>query len=312
MPIPRQTLALQPSVNGARLCHKRSAGLHNLVVDPNREMPPMHPDPRSYLFVPADRPERIAKALAAGADAVIVDLEDAVAPQAKDGARAALAAWLAAAPAAPGVVVRINGADSAAFGADLAVCAAPAVAAVMLPKAGLDGDLAALRRVLPDKPVIATVETAEGYDRMRATARAAGVVRLAFGTIDFRLDLGIAGDDEAALLAFRARFVLESRLARLGAPVDGVTTVVDDVEQVARDAAASRRLGFGAKLCIHPRQVDAVNRAYSPDEAELDWAQRVVDAAARAAGAAVAVGRSPGAAARRGAAAPAARVKQRG
>lgn len=248
----------------------------------------MSADPRSYLFVPADRPERIAKALASGADAVIVDLEDAVAPQAKDAARATLAAWLATAPAAPGVVVRINGADSPFFEADLAACAAPAVSAVMLPKAGQDGDLAAVGRALPGKPVIALVETAEGFDRLREIARTPGVVRLAFGTIDFQLDLGIAGDGEA-LLAFRSRFVLESRLARLPAPVDGVTTTVDDADRVAQDALASRRLGFGAKLCIHPRQVDAVNRSFSPSAADLDWARRVIAAAEQAGGAAVAV-----------------------
>jgi citrate lyase subunit beta/citryl-CoA lyase len=243
--------------------------------------------PRSYLFVPADRPERIAKALASGADAVIVDLEDAVAPAAKDAAREALGHWMrSAAPAT--VAVRINGADTAWFEADLAACNAPAVAAVMLPKAGQDGDLGALRQALPATPIVALVETAEGFDRMREIARAPGVVRLAFGTIDFQLDLGLAGEDDA-LLPFRSRFVLESRLAQLAPPVDGVTTAVDDAERVAADAQRGRRLGFGAKLCIHPRQVATVNRCFSPSAAEIDWAERVVDAMARAGGAAVAV-----------------------
>lgn len=244
--------------------------------------------PRSYLFVPADRPERIAKALGAGADTVIVDLEDALAPTAKDAARETLRAWLHAAAPGVGVVVRINGADTPWFDGDLALCAAASVAAVLLPKAGQDGDLATVRRALPDKPIIALVETAEGFDRLRDIARAPGVVRLAFGTIDFRLDLGL-GDDDAALLPFGARFVLESRLAQLAPPIDGVTTSVDDVERVARDVERARRLGFGAKLCIHPRQVDVVNRSLSPSAAELDWAQRVVDAMVSAGGAAVAV-----------------------
>ena len=146
----------------------------------------------------------------------------------------------------------------------------------------------AARRALPGKPIIALVETAEGFDRLRETARAPGVVRLAFGSIDFQLDLGISGDDDA-LLYFRPRFVLESRLAQLAPPIDGVTTAVDDAERVARDAQAARRLGFGAKLCIHPRQVEAVNRCLSPSDAELEWARRVVDAAADVGGAAVAV-----------------------
>lgn len=245
-------------------------------------------NPRSYLFVPADRPERIAKALAAGADAVIVDLEDAVAPAAKDSAREALRAWLQAAAPGTAVAVRINGADTPWFGSDLALCARSPFAAVVLPKAGQDGDLAALHRAAPHQAIVALVETAEGFDRLRDVARAPGVARLAFGTIDFRLDLGL-GDDDDLLWPFGARLVLESRLAQLPPPIDGVTTAVDDVLRIVHDAQRARRLGFGAKLCIHPRQVDAVNRGLSPSTAELDWAQRVVDAMARAGGAAVAV-----------------------
>ena len=244
--------------------------------------------PRSYLFVPAERPERIAKALAAGADAVIVDLEDAVAPAAKDAARRTLRDTLAGFAPSPGLLVRVNGADTPWFADDLAACASPAVAGVMLAKAGQADDLADLRRALPDKPIVALVETAEGFDHLRGIARAPGVVRLAFGSIDFQLDLGITGDDDA-LLAFRSRFVLESRLAQLAAPVDGVTTAIDDGGRVEHDALRARRLGFGAKLGIHPRQVEAVNRGFSPSPAELDWAQRVVDAMDRAGGAAVAV-----------------------
>ncbi len=244
--------------------------------------------PRSYLFVPADRPERIAKALVSGADAVIVDLEDAVAAPAKDEARHALAAWLSAAGAGPQVVVRVNGADTAWFSADLATCAAPAVRAVMLPKAGQRGDVATVHQALPGKPIIALIETAEGFDLMREIAHTAGVERLAFGSIDFQLDLGMAGNDEE-LLFFRSRFVLESRLARLAAPVDGITVTIDDAALVARDAQAARRLGFGAKLCIHPRQVEAVNLGFTPTATEIDWARRVLAAARQAAGGAVAV-----------------------
>ena len=244
--------------------------------------------PRSYLFVPADRPERIAKALVSAADAVIVDLEDAVAPPAKDNARHALAAWLHKAGAGPQVVVRVNGADTEWFSADLATCAAPAVRAVMLPKAGQRGDVAAVHQALPGKPIIALIETAEGFDRMREIAHSACVERLAFGSIDFQLDLGMAGDGEE-LLFFRSRFVLESRLARLAPPVDGITTAIDDAGLVEREAQAARRLGFGAKLCIHPRQVEAVNRGFTPTATEIDWARRVLDAARQAAGAAVAV-----------------------
>ncbi len=244
--------------------------------------------PRSYLFVPAERPERIAKALAGGADVVVVDLEDAIAPAAKEAARRTLRDTLHGVAPNPRLLVRVNGADTPWFAEDLAACAVPAVAGVMLSKAGYADDLADLRRALPDKPIVALVETAEGFDRLREIARAAGVVRLAFGTIDFQLDLGIGGDDDA-LLAFRSRFVFESRLAQLAPPVDGVTTAIDDNGRIEHDALRSRRTGFGAKLCIHPRQVEVVNRSFSPSPAELDWAQRVVDAMDRAGGAAVAV-----------------------
>lgn len=245
----------------------------------------MTTQPRSYLFVPGDRPERIAKAHASGADAVIVDLEDAVAPANKVAARDAVAGAL---DAAHPVVLRINGADTAWFVDDARLAAHPGVAAVMLPKAASAEPVAALRAASSGKPVLALVESAAGMANVAALAATAGVARLVFGSIDFQLDLDIA-DDDLALLAFRSQLVLASRLANLPAPVDGVTTAFDDIARIELEARRARSLGFGAKLCIHPRQVQTVNRAFSPSEDELAWAQRVVDAAAAAGGAAVAV-----------------------
>ncbi|MDE2394182.1 MAG: CoA ester lyase [Burkholderiales bacterium] len=236
--------------------------------------------PRSYLFVPADRPERIARALQSGADAVIVDLEDAVAPAAKAAARQALQGWLESAAAAP-VLVRVNASNTPWHEDDLRLCERPAVRAIVLPKAE---DAAALARLA--KPVLPLIETAAGFDALRAIAAAPGVRRLAFGALDFQVDLGIEGDDDA-LLFFRSQLVLASRLAGLEAPVDGVTTALDDEEAVRGDTARARRLGFGAKLCIHPKQVAAVNRGFTPADAEIDWARRVI--AAAQGGAAVAV-----------------------
>lgn len=239
--------------------------------------------PRSYLFVPADRPERIAKALASGADAVIVDLEDAVAPAAKPAARVALAAWLAAHPQAA-VLVRVNAAGTPWHAADLQACSAAAVGAIVVPKAERAEALAGL-----GKPVLPLIETAAGFDAVRAIAGVPGVQRLLFGSIDFQVDLGIEGDDDA-LLFFRSQLALASRLAGLESPVDGVTTAIDDAEAIARDTTRARRLGFGAKLCIHPRQVAAVNQGFTPGAAEIDWAQRVI-AAAQAGGAVAVDGR---------------------
>jgi citrate lyase subunit beta/citryl-CoA lyase len=241
---------------------------------------------RSYLFVPADRPERFAKALASGAGAVVIDLEDAVAPGARRAARSTLAAWLADAPTP--VVLRINAADTEWFDADLALCALRGVAGVMLPKAERRGDLARVARAAPGRSLLPLVETAVGFDRLRTIAEAPGVERLVFGSIDFQLDMGISGDGEELLL-FRSQLVLASRLAGIGAPVDGVSTVIDDVDPLRADTLRARRLGFGAKLCIHPKQVAVVNAAFMPSQEEVAWARRVIEAAERSQGAAVAV-----------------------
>ena len=237
---------------------------------------------RSYLFVPGNRPERFDKALASGADAVIVDLEDAVPPDQKDAARAFVGAWLSAARP---VVVRINAADTPWFADDVALCRSAGVAAVMLAKSERVADLASIGHGLPLIPLI---ESAAGFDALRAIAAAPNVQRLAFGAIDFQLDLNLrANFDE--LLFFRSQFVLGSRLANLAAPIDSPSTAIDDLAEVEVEALCARRLGFGAKLCIHPKQVGVVNASFSPSAAEVAWAERVVAAAAASQGAAVAI-----------------------
>lgn len=240
--------------------------------------------PRSYLFVPGNRPDRFEKALAAGADAVIVDLEDAVPLEGKADARAAVARWLAPSHA---VVIRVNGPETEWFADDVALCAAAGVAAVMVPKTERPESLHRVARAAPGRAILPLIESAAGFDKARAIAACDGVQRLVFGSIDFQLDLGIQGDDE--LLFYRSQLVLLSRLANRAAPVDGVTAAFDDAAALQRDTERARRLGFGAKLCIHPRQVAEVNRGLMPTEAEVEWARRVVEAAARAGGAAVAV-----------------------
>lgn len=241
--------------------------------------------PRSYLFVPGDRPERFAKALASGADAVIVDLEDAVAPAAKAGARAAVAAWLDAGGGP--IALRVNGAGTAWFEQDLALAAKRGVLAVMLPKAERAEDLARVRAAAPDAALLPLVETAAGIERLRELAAAPGVQRLVFGAIDLALDLGVA--DEEALAPLRLQVVLASRLAGLSPPVDGVCTAIDDEARVLAEAQRARRLGFGAKLAIHPRQIAPIHAGFLPSAEEIAWAERVLAAAAAAQGAAVAV-----------------------
>ncbi len=240
---------------------------------------------RSYLFVPGNRPERFDKACAAGADTVILDLEDAVAPQDKAAARSAIRAWLRPDRS---IVLRINAAQDDGFGADLELCAAPGVTAVMLAKAERVADLQRVAAAAPAAALLPLIETAAGFAAADALARAPGVQRLAFGSIDFQLDLGIDGDTDE-LLYFRSHLILVSRLAALQAPIDGVSTALDDAAQLQADTTRARRLGFGAKLCIHPKQLAIVNAAFGASVAELAWARRVIAAAQAAHGAAVAV-----------------------
>jgi citrate lyase subunit beta/citryl-CoA lyase len=263
-----------------------------------------HRLPRSYLFVPADRPERIDKALTSGADAVIVDLEDAVALGAKGAARDALAGWLeqrgrrpvgidmtqAQSEAArhPALLVRVNAASTVWFEDDLRACIHPSVQGLVLPKAERVDELARAAAFLPGRALLPLVETAAGMEGARALAGAPGVQRMIFGSLDFQADLDIE-DDGDALLLFRSHLVWMSRLGGIAAPVDGVTTNLQDPTAAAADARRARALGFGAKLCIHPRQVKAVHEAFMPSADQLDWAQRVLAAAQAADGSAVAV-----------------------
>lgn len=243
-----------------------------------------HRPPRSYLFVPGDRPERFAKAWDSDADAVILDLEDAVAPHDKDAARAAVAGWLSAERP---VWVRINACDTAAFAGDLQLIGWPGLAGLMVPKAEVLPPALLAAATAADCPLLALVETARGIALAQEIARTPGVARLAFGSIDFQADLGI--ESEEGLLPFRSMLVLASRLAGLPPPVDGVCTALDDATALDADSRRSRALGFGGRLCIHPKQVGTVHVAWAPTPAEQAWARRVVEAMAASGGSAVRV-----------------------
>jgi citrate lyase subunit beta/citryl-CoA lyase len=237
-------------------------------------------DARSLLFVPGNRPERFDKATTSGADVVIIDLEDAVAPSAKLSARHAVSEWL---NADRPVVVRINSADTEWFELDLDLCRHPGVAAIMLPKAR-SGDV--LARVAALRGTIALVESAQGILDMAEIAATTGVIRLAFGAIDLALDLDTSCPD-VAFAPFRLHMVVASRAAGLTGPIDGVTTDFRDPAVVTADARAARSLGFTGKLCIHPAQVIPLHTALQPTEVQMEWARRIVAADAASAGAAV-------------------------
>lgn len=246
---------------------------------------------RTFLFVPASRPERIAKALAAGADVVIVDLEDAVAPADKPAARRALLDWLAANPDAR-VTVRINAAGTAWHEEDLAACRQAGVAGVMLPKAD-DAAQVAHAHASAGKPVLCIVETAQGIESLPQIAGAPGCARLVFGKLDLAVELDLVPDEadpeELVFLPWRAMLVLASRRVGLPAPVDGVFTAIGDAAALGRYAARARRHGFGGQLLIHPAQVAVVAAAFTPAPQDIAWAEAVRRAAAAAGGGAAVV-----------------------
>lgn len=240
----------------------------------------------TFLFVPASRPDRFARALGSGAGVVVIDLEDAVAPSGRDQARDALAsAFAAIAPADRGrVLVRINDARSRWHADDVRAAGrlvASGLAGVMLPKAAVAGDLAQLVLALgPRASLVALIESGAGLDALEAIAAVPGLTRLAFGHLDFMADLGMScGEDESALLPARFAMVRASRRAGLAPPVDGVTAAVQDAPCVARDAQRSLRLGFGGKLCIHPAQIAPAREAFTPAPAEIQWARQVAQRA---------------------------------
>jgi citrate lyase subunit beta / citryl-CoA lyase len=242
---------------------------------------------RSLLFVPATKPERIVKALDSGADCIIVDLEDAVAEGSKDAAREQLAQHLARLTPAQleRTLVRVNAVGTPWHDTDIALLrdwAARGVA-VMLPKAEDAGAVRGVAHRLGEAArIVALVESLAGLDAADALAREPQVVRLAFGHLDFQLDLGMRATAEEPELAFaRNALVAASRRARLPAPIDGVTTDTGNAERLAADARRARAFGFGGKLCIHPAQVAGVNEALGHSEAEQAWARRVLEEAAK-------------------------------
>lgn len=235
----------------------------------------------TFLFVPGTRPERFSKALDSGANAVVLDLEDAVAEDEKEEARNAIrTAW-------PNftheqkqrLVIRTNAPGTRFYSADLILAQELDVTCILIPKSESIDEINGAALILPNTAIIPMIETALGLDNLRDIANANQVIRLALGNLDLQADLGMVCDkDETELQTARYQIVLASRLAQIAPPIDGVTPSTDDIDRIANDAQRAKRMGFGAKLCIHPKQVDIVKAAFMPTDQELDWAQRVIDA----------------------------------
>lgn len=237
------------------------------------------------LFVPGNRPERFEKAAAAGADVVIIDLEDAVPTPDKARALDAVVVALTAGALTPArAMVRINAIGTRSFESEVATLVALSAVpgngliGVMVPKAEHAGELAELAlRLPPGLPIVPLIESGLGLRNCFELASVAGVSRLAFGAIDFALDID-AGDGDRYLDYARSHLVVTSRAASIAAPLDSPSPEIRDASLILESAVLARNFGFGGKLCIHPTQIGSVTAAFTPSEESIRWARAVVDA----------------------------------
>lgn len=238
--------------------------------------------PRTWLYTPATRPDRLTSALAGGADAVIADLEDGVAQSRKDEARAALVA-LFRSPGGPTrrLHVRINHPSTAEGEADLAalVTAGPALAGLRIPKTEHSDDVlhvvTALEQAGSGARIDCLLETALGVERAFELATVhPRVATLSLGEADLAADLGV-GTDEGFAYA-RSRVVVAARAARLDPPAMAVWTDIADLDGLRRSCVAGRGLGFFGRAVVHPRQIDVVHAVFSPGVAEVAAARELV------------------------------------
>lgn len=234
---------------------------------------------RTALFVPGNRPDRFGKATASGADLVILDLEDAVSASEKYSARESVFNSLSTGNVDAAVRINVLATEGEA---DLAMLArldlrgSKSLRAVLLPKAESVGDLSNIANKLPGFPIIPIIETASGLAACNAIAQYPRVERLAFGALDFGVDVGAKS---STMLDFaRCQIVVSSRAAGLSAPLDSPSTEIHALEVVRAEAQNARHLGFGGQLCIHPLQVPVVAVAFQPTDDEIAWARRVMGA----------------------------------
>ena len=237
----------------------------------------------TLLFVPGNRPDRFAKAYEAGADAVIIDLEDAVAENAK--ADALMNAWEGLADRdALQAIVRLNSSDSPHFVREVAAVRqlvkqkGHGLLGIAIPKAANPLAMNEIRSWLPPElALLALIESAEGLLNSFAIASTPGVTRIGFGAIDFALDIG-AGSGDRYIDYARSHLVVTSRASGIAAPIDSPSTAIKDTAAVAESALLAKNFGFGGKLCIHPAQLESVRTAFAPTVDEVAWAHAVIAA----------------------------------
>lgn len=236
---------------------------------------------RSLLFVPATRLDRIEKAINTGADAVVVDWEDAVADADKVQARAATLAYLATQPAIK-VWVRMNAAHSAYHADDVLACQhCEGIVGVLLPKAERMDDVEAVAKTT-NKPIIALIESPRGLINLPQIAQAQGLSRLSFGALDLAHALGVTPDTPGGdfiMHQIRYQLLLHTQVNDLAAPIDTVYPDFNDEVGLNHRVELWQQMGFAGMLCIHPRQIAPVHAHLQPDPALLAWASAVVIAA---------------------------------
>lgn len=249
----------------------------------------MHP-PRSLLYVPASNARALAKAASLDADAVIVDLEDSVAPQAKDAAREAMRAALAAGFSDKPTIVRVNALGTAWLDADLAAAVAARPHAVLVPKIDTAAQATTLVARTAGVPIWLMIETPGAVLVAASLATVPGVAAFVLGLNDLAATLrATPGPDRAELLPHIARILLAARAGGIAA-FDGVPMALTDVAIVAAEAEQAARFGFDGKTLIHPAQIAPVNNAFTPNAAVAEQARALLIAwNARAPGAGVAV-----------------------
>ncbi len=245
---------------------------------------------RSFLFVPANRPERFLKATASGADAVILDLEDSVPFESKKDARLAIkSSWQELKRSGISLVIRINSPETKWGLEDLDFFQGlDGLNGVIVPKCESSSSLNRVSEDFIGVPLLPIIESAAGYLALPEIAKTANVSRLVVGHIDFLADSGmLCSEDQLELNSLRFQVAMCSRVGGLAPAIDGVTVSVDDVELIRADAERSIRFGFGGKLCIHPKQISIVHEILAPSADQISWAKKVIDAMEISGGAAV-------------------------
>ncbi len=236
------------------------------------------PPPRSYLYVPGSDARMMEKAFATDADALVFDLEDAVAPNRKDMAREQVALALRSRSPKP-VVVRINGVDSGLVDEDIAAVAGPWLAGLRLPKTESPEDVRrvadGLARLGCDAGIHCLLESALGVERAFDIARAhERVIGLGLGEADLRADLGVSRD--TGIFYARSRVVVAARAAGLPGPTQSVYSDIRDLDGLRRSTEEGKGMGFSGRSVIHPTQVAVVNEVFTPTEDEVRRARDLV------------------------------------